>query len=215
MYSLLCVFFATSLFPPVNSLIFILHRILSISYLSCSAHVFENEHSRAVNKLSFHPKEPNILLSGSQDSTMKIFVRTTNLGITFIILLLIPHALTVTCMVPMSGGKCCITSNWAIKKHFHLHLQVIPKQYTASHSCWLICSLLTWSVLLVVICTVHVQYMYSKWYIIRTCIYIHVSLFDRIHGVRSLYKPSELQIVFVMWRYSLMIVLLIYIYVYI
>ena len=39
-----------------------------------SAHVFENEHSRAVNKLSFHPKEPNILLSGSQDATMKIFV---------------------------------------------------------------------------------------------------------------------------------------------
>ena len=38
------------------------------------AHVFENEHARAVNKLSFHPKEPNILLSGSQDSTMKIFV---------------------------------------------------------------------------------------------------------------------------------------------
>jgi WD40 repeat protein len=35
--------------------------------------VFENEHLRAVNKLSFHPKEPNILLSGSQDSTMKIF----------------------------------------------------------------------------------------------------------------------------------------------
>ena len=38
--------------------------------------MFENEHSRAVNKLSFHPKEPNILLSGSQDSTMKIFVRS-------------------------------------------------------------------------------------------------------------------------------------------
>ena len=38
------------------------------------AHVYENEHSRAVNKLSFHPKEPSMLLSGSQDSTMKIFV---------------------------------------------------------------------------------------------------------------------------------------------
>jgi WD40 repeat protein len=36
-------------------------------------HLFENEHSRAVNKLSFHPREPNVLLSGSQDSTMKIF----------------------------------------------------------------------------------------------------------------------------------------------
>ena len=38
------------------------------------AHVYENVHERAVNKLSFHPREANILLSGSQDSTMCCFV---------------------------------------------------------------------------------------------------------------------------------------------
>ena len=39
------------------------------------AHAFEGCHQRAVNKLSFHPREANILLSGSQDSTMNVFVR--------------------------------------------------------------------------------------------------------------------------------------------
>ena len=37
-------------------------------------HVFENTHQRAVNKLTYHPREPNILVSGSQDYTMNAFV---------------------------------------------------------------------------------------------------------------------------------------------
>jgi len=37
------------------------------------AHAFEGHHQRAVNKLSFHPREANILLSGSQDSHMNVF----------------------------------------------------------------------------------------------------------------------------------------------
>lgn len=40
-------------------------------------HVFENCHQRAVNKLSYHPREPHVLLSGSQDYTMRIFVSCT------------------------------------------------------------------------------------------------------------------------------------------
>ena len=39
------------------------------------AYAFEGYHQRAVNKLSFHPREANILLSGSQDSCVKVFVR--------------------------------------------------------------------------------------------------------------------------------------------
>lgn len=38
------------------------------------AHVFENTHQRAVNKLTYHPREANILISGSQDYTMNMFV---------------------------------------------------------------------------------------------------------------------------------------------
>ena len=35
-------------------------------------HVFV-EHSRMVNKVSFHPTDPNVLISGSQDGTMRLF----------------------------------------------------------------------------------------------------------------------------------------------
>lgn len=41
------------------------------------AHVFEaseTTHQRAVNKLCYHPRDANILLSGSQDHTMCCFV---------------------------------------------------------------------------------------------------------------------------------------------
>eukprot|EP00731_Ephydatia_muelleri_P024253 Em0016g524a len=37
------------------------------------SHVYENVHERAVNKLSFHPREVSVLLSGSQDATMCCF----------------------------------------------------------------------------------------------------------------------------------------------
>ncbi len=37
-------------------------------------HAFDDYHQRAVNKLSFHQREPNLLLSGSQDNTMRMFV---------------------------------------------------------------------------------------------------------------------------------------------
>lgn len=37
-------------------------------------HVFEGYHQRAVNKVNYHPRENNILLSGAQDSCMNIFV---------------------------------------------------------------------------------------------------------------------------------------------
>ena len=33
-----------------------------------------NDHKRTVNKIQFHPFEKDILLSGSQDGTMKYFV---------------------------------------------------------------------------------------------------------------------------------------------
>ncbi|XP_064395171.1 GATOR2 complex protein WDR24-like [Halichondria panicea] len=36
-------------------------------------HVFEGAHQRAVNKVSYHPKDYNLLLSGAQDSCMNIF----------------------------------------------------------------------------------------------------------------------------------------------
>ena len=48
--------------------VYIVHFIIAL------AHVYENVHERAVNKLSFHPREVTILLSGSQDSTMCCFV---------------------------------------------------------------------------------------------------------------------------------------------
>lgn len=37
--------------------------------------VFKDIHTRAVNKLCFHPREANLLISGSQDSTMQTIVR--------------------------------------------------------------------------------------------------------------------------------------------
>lgn len=37
-------------------------------------HVFDGFHQRAVNKISYHPKDFNLLLSGAQDSCMNIFV---------------------------------------------------------------------------------------------------------------------------------------------
>ena len=33
-----------------------------------------NEHKRTVNRISFHPTERDILISGSQDGTMRYFV---------------------------------------------------------------------------------------------------------------------------------------------
>ena len=33
-----------------------------------------NEHKRTVNRVCFHTAEPHILLSGSQDGSMKLFV---------------------------------------------------------------------------------------------------------------------------------------------
>ncbi|XP_064455618.1 GATOR2 complex protein WDR24-like isoform X2 [Ornithodoros turicata] len=43
------------------------------------------DHKRTVNKVCFHPTEPNILLSGSQDGTMKIFdIRKREAAATFL-----------------------------------------------------------------------------------------------------------------------------------
>lgn len=38
------------------------------------------DHKRTVNKVNFHPKEANLLLSGSQDGTMKLFDLRTDEG---------------------------------------------------------------------------------------------------------------------------------------
>ena len=38
-------------------------------------HVFKDIHTRAVNKICFHPREINLLISGSQDATMLTIVR--------------------------------------------------------------------------------------------------------------------------------------------
>ncbi|KAF0294778.1 Peroxisomal biogenesis factor 6 [Amphibalanus amphitrite] len=43
-------------------------------------HVF-SEHKRTCNKVTFHPSEPHVLVSGSQDGTMKLFDRTRATGI--------------------------------------------------------------------------------------------------------------------------------------
>ncbi|XP_037087381.1 GATOR complex protein WDR24-like [Pollicipes pollicipes] len=46
-------------------------------------HVF-SEHKRTCNKVTFHPSEPHVLVSGSQDGTMKLFdVRKKEAAITF------------------------------------------------------------------------------------------------------------------------------------
>jgi WD40 repeat protein len=37
------------------------------------SYIYENVHQRAVNRVCYHPREPNTLLSGSQDSTMACF----------------------------------------------------------------------------------------------------------------------------------------------
>ncbi|XP_043203975.1 GATOR complex protein WDR24-like [Amphibalanus amphitrite] len=46
-------------------------------------HVF-SEHKRTCNKVTFHPSEPHVLVSGSQDGTMKLFdVRKRDVAVTF------------------------------------------------------------------------------------------------------------------------------------
>ena len=72
--SFLCIGMVFEMFKNLN-LVLCMQKMVDHLFLPLTAHVFENEHSRAVNKLSFHPREPNVLLSGSQDSSMKIFVR--------------------------------------------------------------------------------------------------------------------------------------------
>ena len=44
-------------------------------YCAIVDYVFKDIHTRAVNKLCFHPREINLLISGSQDSTMQTIVR--------------------------------------------------------------------------------------------------------------------------------------------
>lgn len=36
-----------------------------------------SDHKRTVNRIQFHPYEKDLLLSGSQDGTMKYFVRNS------------------------------------------------------------------------------------------------------------------------------------------
>lgn len=62
------------------------------------AHTYENVHQRAVNKLSFHPREVHILLSGSQDSTMCCFVSCTYCVFIFVCMCVHVHVYTCTCM---------------------------------------------------------------------------------------------------------------------
>lgn len=48
--------------------------MLIIHYLFYDAELVFNDHKRTVNRIQFHPVESNLLLSGSQDGTMKCFV---------------------------------------------------------------------------------------------------------------------------------------------
>ena len=61
-------------------------NIVLCFFLLTLAHAFEGHHQRAVNKLSFHPREPNVLLSGSQDSHMNVFVSVVDCFVCTVIL---------------------------------------------------------------------------------------------------------------------------------
>ena len=48
--------------------------LINVLLLSEKETVFY-DHKRTVNRIQFHPYEKDVLLSGSQDGTMKYFVR--------------------------------------------------------------------------------------------------------------------------------------------
>lgn len=46
----------------------------SIYYISFADFVFSGQHTRTVNRVRFHENDAHLLLSGSQDGSMHIFV---------------------------------------------------------------------------------------------------------------------------------------------
>ena len=49
--------------------------IIIIIIIITIAHVFDKIHQRASNRICYHPKDANILISGSQDSSMITLVK--------------------------------------------------------------------------------------------------------------------------------------------